>query len=103
MKENQELLADDEQMEFDQHIEQALQPRAPSQKLSAEALSGLEKQSQQSAKAPSVNSKKSKGGKPAWARTEKQQEESKEAEIDELLEFAYDLDYDKYMDDFEVR
>lgn len=58
-------------MEFDQHIEAALQQRAPSQKLSAEALSGLEKESQPSAKAPSVNSKKSKGGKPAWARTEK--------------------------------
>lgn len=30
-------------------------------------------------------------------------EEEKEAEIDELLEFAYDLDYDKYMEDFEVK
>ena len=30
-------------------------------------------------------------------------EEEKEAEIDDLLEFAYDLDYDKYMEDFEVR
>lgn len=27
----------------------------------------------------------------------------KEAEIDELLEFAYELDYEKYMEDFEVR
>ena len=49
-----------------------------------------------------------KGGKkgrekPAWAQTEKQQEEAKEAEIDELLEFAYELDYEKYMDDYEVR
>ena len=41
--------------------------------------------------------------KPAWAMTEKQQEENKEAEIDELLEFAYELDYEKYMDDYEVR
>ena len=30
-------------------------------------------------------------------------EEQKEAEIDELLEFAYELDYEKYMDDYEVR
>ena len=30
-------------------------------------------------------------------------EEDKEAEIDELLEFAYELDYEKYMDDYEVR
>ena len=30
-------------------------------------------------------------------------EDAKEAEIDELLEFAYELDYEKYMEDFEVR
>lgn len=27
----------------------------------------------------------------------------KEQEVDELLEFAYELDYEKYMDDLEVR
>ena len=27
----------------------------------------------------------------------------KEQEIDELIEFAYDLDYEKYMEDYEVR
>jgi hypothetical protein len=47
------------------------------------------------------SSKKSQ--KPAWATTHKEQEETKEAEIDELLEFAYDLDYDKFMEDFEIR
>ncbi len=31
------------------------------------------------------------------------QEDAKEAEIDELLEFAYELDWEKYMKDFEVR
>ena len=30
-------------------------------------------------------------------------EEEKEKEIDDLLEFAYELDYEKFMDDFEVR
>lgn len=40
---------------------------------------------------------------PAWAITEKQQEVAKEQEIDELLEFAYELDYEKYMEDQEVR
>lgn len=40
---------------------------------------------------------------PAWAKTEKQIEDQKEAEIDELIEFAFDLDYEKYMEDFEVR
>ena len=54
----------------------------------------------------SVKSKpaKKKGkGKPAWAVTEKQQEDAKEKEIDDLLEFAYELDYEKYMEDYEVR
>ena len=41
--------------------------------------------------------------KPAWAVTEKDHEEAKEQEIDELLDFAYELDYEKYMEDFEVR
>ena len=50
-----------------------------------------------------MKSKASKKSKPAWATTEKQLEDEKEAEIDELLEFAYELDYDKYMDDFEIR
>lgn len=35
--------------------------------------------------------------------TEKQTEEVKEAEIDDLLEFAYELDYEKYMEDYEIR
>lgn len=40
-------------------------------------------------------SKKSKiAQKPAWALTEKQQEEEREKEIDDLLEFAYDLNYE---------
>lgn len=48
-----------------------------------------------SGKAPSVASKKGKkGAKPAWAMTEGQTEDAKEAEIDDLLEFAYELDYE---------
>jgi len=35
--------------------------------------------------------------------TEKQVEDNKEKEIDELLELAYELDYEAYMEDFEVR
>jgi len=39
----------------------------------------------------SVQHKKSK---PAWAVTQKQKEDEKEDEVDELLEFAFDLDYE---------
>lgn len=52
---------------------------------------------------PSKKSKASGKQKPAWALTEKEQEDAKEAEIDGLIEFAYDLDYEKYMEDFEVK
>jgi uncharacterized protein YdiU (UPF0061 family) len=53
--------------------------------------------------AKSKASKKAKKAAPAWAKSEKQLEEEKEKEIDDLLEFAYDLDYDKFMEDFEIR
>ena len=70
------------------------------QQLTSENLKKHETASQASkAKA----NKKRKAGKPAWATTEKEQEEQKEAEIDDLLEFAYELDYEKYMEDYEVR
>ena len=70
---------------------------AKNTKLTADSLSQIDKASKKSSK------KSGAKGKPAWAMTEKQQEEEKEQEIDDLLEFAYDLDYDKYMEDFEVR
>lgn len=38
-----------------------------------------------------------------WALTEKKAEEIKEHEVDELVEFAYQLDYEKFIEDFEVR
>lgn len=51
---------------------------------------------------PSQKSKRPKE-RPAWALTEKMQEDSKDAEVDELLEFAYELDYERFMEDYEVR
>jgi hypothetical protein len=51
----------------------------------------------------SNNQKGKKAAKPKWAMTEKELEDEKEKEVDELLEFAYELDYEKYMDDYEVR
>lgn len=56
----------------------------------------------QKSKKSSAKTNKSKS-KPAWALTEKQEEEEREKEIDDLIEFAYDLDYEKYMEDYEVR
>jgi hypothetical protein len=41
--------------------------------------------------------------KPVWAKTAKELKEEEEQDIDNLIEFAYDLDYEKYMEDLEVR
>lgn len=57
----------------------------------------------QASKPAPKKGKGAKQAKPAWAVTAAQQEEDKEAEIDSLLEFAYELDYEKYMEDYEVR
>lgn len=65
-------------------------------KLNKDNLSQLSKQNSQ------LKAKKSKA-KPAWAITPKMEEEAKEKEVDELIEFAFDLDYEKYMEDYEVR
>jgi len=56
-----------------------------------------------SSKTPEKPSTSQKKKKPAWAMTEKQAEEVKEQEVDDLLEFAYQLDYEKFIEDFEVR
>ena len=39
----------------------------------------------------------------AWAKTEKMVEEEKEQEIDNLINFAYELDYEKYINDLEFK
>ena len=98
MKQNQEqLFEDDEMNKLIKQIEEENE------------IDKLAKQIEQDMKSETVSQKsKAKGkkggkGKPAWAMTEKQQEDEREAEIDNLLEFAYDLDYEKYMEDFEVR
>ena len=35
--------------------------------------------------------------------TEKEVEDEEEKEVDNLIEFAYELDYEKYIEDFEIR
>ena len=54
--------------------------------------------------APAKKKAQKKGkSRPEWAITNKMREEEKEKEIDNLIEFAYDLDYEKYLEDYEVR
>jgi hypothetical protein len=58
---------------------------------------------QYSSKNKNKPAKKAAKQKPAWAKTEQQLNKEQEDEIDDLIEFAYDLDYEKYMEDLEVR
>eukprot|EP00357_Protocruzia_adherens_P012552 CAMPEP_0115011858 /NCGR_PEP_ID=MMETSP0216-20121206/24334_1 /TAXON_ID=223996 /ORGANISM="Protocruzia adherens, Strain Boccale" /LENGTH=441 /DNA_ID=CAMNT_0002380689 /DNA_START=32 /DNA_END=1357 /DNA_ORIENTATION=+ len=56
----------------------------------------------------SAKAKKSKKAKkPMWAYTEekaaKVENQEEEEDVDQLLDFAYDLDYEKFIHDFEVR
>ena len=51
----------------------------------------------------SKDSKRGEKKKPVWALTEKQLEDMEDKEADNLIQFAYELDYEKYMEDFEVR
>jgi len=47
--------------------------------------------------------KKEKDLKPKWAYTEKQLEDEEEGDLDDLLAFTNNLDYDKYINDLEVK
>ena len=88
------------EMEFEEPVYEAPPAQKKQTKLTSDNLSQLSDSKSKTAKA-----KKSKkgGAKPAWAVTEKQLEENKDAEIDDLIDFAYDLDYEKYMEDYEFR
>jgi hypothetical protein len=58
----------------------------------------------ESARAPSRESARAPSReKPAWAMTADQVEEMEEEELNDLLEFAEQLDYEKYISDLEVR
>lgn len=46
---------------------------------------------------------KPKKNLPAWAKTEVQNLITDDEEIDDLIEFAYELDYEQFMNDMEVK
>lgn len=71
--------------------------------MTEQSLRRAESQASVASSAAKPKKAKKAAAKPAWATTEKQQEEAKDADIDQLLEFAYELDYEKYMEDYEVR
>lgn len=52
---------------------------------------------------PVTKKKEHKDVKPKWAYTEKQLEDEEEENVDDLLAFTNNLDYDKYIDDLEVK
>ena len=70
----------------------------PSSQPSARAVAnGTQPSSKKSSKSSAATAK------PGWARTEAEDDEFMDAEADSLLDFAAGLDYQKYIDDLEVR
>ena len=61
---------------------------------------GKEEQILGKAQLKRANNNKSK---PAWALTEDQKDQLEDEEADDLMDFANNLDVDKYLDDLEVR
>ena len=61
------------------------------------------KEERVSAKPVTKKKEHKKVAKPQWAYTEKQLEEEEEENVDDLLAFTNNLDYDKYIDDLEVK
>lgn len=49
------------------------------------------------------NSTQKKGGKPMWAMTAKEKDDFEEEEADDLINFANNLDYDKFIGNLEFR
>jgi len=70
--------------------------------LTAANLKKNEKEIERSENA-SRASKRAEAPKPEWAKTEEIAKKEKEEEIDDLIDFAYELDYEQYMEDLEVR
>ena len=69
-------------------------------------LENKDEEKPSSAKAPSekpASKRAVKKNVPAWAKTQNQIKKEKDQEIDDLIEFAYELDYETFVEDMEVR
>jgi len=83
-------------------LQQPSQPSQPTQPSTSPASST----SKPAALAPAAKSARKAAlstAKPGWARTEHEDDAFLDAEADELLDFASSLDYERYIDDLEVR
>ena len=87
--------------ENDRAIEQELKKLDMYEQKNQEEDEGKkEEQSLSKAQLKRANNNRSK---PAWALTEEQKEQLEDEEADDLMDFANNLDVDKYLDDLEVR
>jgi len=79
------------------------QPPTATSSSSSSAASVVAAASAAASAAPRQWVRRARAAKPAWAQTEAESEEAQDAEADELLSFAAGLDYDRYLEDVEVR
>mmetsp|Transcript_27832 Transcript_27832/g.64668 ORF Transcript_27832/g.64668 Transcript_27832/m.64668 type:complete len:400 (+) Transcript_27832:152-1351(+) len=74
------------------------------QQRDAELLGQTGSAAQASSEAEATKKKAvSKAAKPLWAMTAKEKEDFEDAEADDLIDFAENLDYEKYLGDYEFR
>jgi len=113
---NEECKEQQDREKFERIREQATVQRGMSHELAeetspAKAVSPVNQQEQVSphnlvkkqTESKSVAKKKENKEKPKWALTEKQVDDEEELDVDNLLEFTNNLDYEKYIDDLEVK
>lgn len=91
--ENLQKIADKQEIEIKQK-EEAKEMKRPESERSNKAEASVPK---------SKDSKREEKKKPLWALSEKQVEDMEDKEAENLIQFAYELDYEKYMEDFEVK
>jgi len=122
-KKQEELRRDiNEKEKFERIRESAVANRARSQSPSVEATNEANKSlvvnkvteqspkhqqeqvsTSQGAKKAQAPKKKEQNFKPKWAYTAEQVKDEEDKELDDLLEFTSNLDYDQYIHDFEVK
>jgi len=72
----------------------------PNKEVYVQEQASLKKEEEKPVKAAP---KKKESFKPKWAYTEKQVKDEEDQDLDDLLDFANNLDYDRYVNDLEVK
>lgn len=101
----QELQAEQDKEKFKRIREKAEVNKSRAQEVNSDAPEYSPQQEQPSPvrEEKPKQKKKDQSLKPKWAYTEQQVKDEEEQDVDDLLDFTNNLDYDKYLNDLEVK